>query len=211
MSDNEEEKEAIPSEPEMSSSGSGGEEVSQETKAKEEPVEPSPEDVVKNLAEEKEKYCNNWLRAEAELENYKKRVFKEKEEFRKFALDGLIKEMLTPIDYLEMAVKHAQGTKNIEALIQGVEYTHKCLLDILKGYGVEPVESENKGFDPALHEAHEVVETEDADEGTILKEHRRAYKISGRLLRAGIVTVSKKPRKKEEKEENIQQNETKEE
>jgi molecular chaperone GrpE len=146
----------------------------------EKPLEPTQDDIINGLTGEKEKYHNNWLRAEAELDNYRKRVFKEKEEFRKFALEGLIKEMLTPIDYLEMAVKHAQCTKNVDSLIQGVEYTHKCLLDILKGYGVEPVESENKDFDPGLHEAHEVLETEEVENGKVLKEHRKAYKICGR-------------------------------
>lgn len=168
------------------------------------------EEKLKQCEEEKAKYYDNWLRAEAELDNYKKRVFKEREEFRKFALEGLIKELLTPIDYLEMAIGHAKTSQNVEALIQGVEYTLKSLIDILKNYGVEPVDSSGKMFDPSVHEAQDVEVREDVDDGTILKEHRKAYKISGRLLRAALVTVAKKPEKKENLE-NQEMNELKEE
>lgn len=156
----------------------------------------SLEDRLKKCEEEKARYYDNWLRAEAELDNFKKRIYKEKEEFRKFALEGLIKEILTPIDYLEMAINHAKTSKNVDALIQGVEYTLKSLLDVLKNYGVEAVEG-NGNFDPSIHEAQDVEEREDVEEGTIIKQMRKAYKIHGRLLRAGLVTVAKKPEKKE--------------
>lgn len=171
-------------------------EIEKEEKS-EEKQELSLEEKLKKCEEEKARYYDNWLRAEAELDNFKKRVFKEKEEFRKFALEGLIKEILTPIDYLEMAITHAKTSKNVDALIQGVEYTLKSLLDVLKSYGVEAVEG-NGIFDPSLHEAQDVEEREDVEEGTIIKKMRKAYKIHGRLLRAGLVTVAKKPVKKEE-------------
>jgi molecular chaperone GrpE len=171
------------------------------------------EEKLKKCEEEKARYYDNWLRAEAELDNYKKRVIKEREEFRKFALEGLIKDLLTPIDYLEMAISHAKTTQNVEALIQGVEYTLKSLLDILKNYGLEPVDASGKTFDPSIHEAQDVEIREDVEEGTIIKEHRKAYKMWGRLLRAALVTVAKKPEKIEENQENkeLKANESKEE
>jgi len=171
----------------------------EETKAEKE-AELSLEERLKQLMEERDKYYNNWLRAEAELENYKKRAQKEKEEFRKYAIENFAKDILTPIDYLEMAITHAKNTQNVEALIQGVEYTHKCLIDILKSYDITPVSSEGEMFDPAIHEAHEVKETDEVKEGTVIKEHRKAYKICGRLLRAAIVTVAKAPESKPEEE-----------
>ncbi len=167
---------------------------------KDEQKKPSLEEVLKQCEEEKARYYDNWLRAEAELDNFKKRVIKEKEEFRKFALEGLIKEILTPIDYLEMAIDHAKTSKNVDALIQGVEYTLKSLLDVLKNYGVEAVEG-NGNFDPSIHEAQDVEERDDLEEGTIIKQMRKAYKMHGRLLRAGLVTVAKRPEKKENKNE----------
>ncbi len=160
------------------------------------------------LREEKEKYYNNWLRSEAELDNFKKRVMKEKEEFKKFALEGIIKDILTPIDYLEMAIAHTKESKNIDALIQGVEYTIKCMLDILKSYGVEQIYGKDI-FDPNFYEASSVEERDDLPEGTVIKELRKAYTMQGRLLRAGMVIVSKKtePQKEEAKEElNSEQN-----
>lgn len=170
-----------------------GSEILEENSEKEVSKE---EEMIKNLIEERDKYYNNWLRAEAELDNLKKRVLKEKEEFRKFALEGLIKEILTPIDYLEMALDHIKSVQNTDPLIQGVEYTIKSLLDILKSYGVEQVVCKEK-FDPSFFEAAQVEEREDLPEGTVIKEHRKAYTIQGRLLRAGIVTVSKKPEKRD--------------
>ncbi len=157
----------------------------------------SNEDILKTLMEEKEKFYNNWLRAEAELDNYKKRVAREKEDFKKFALEGFIRDILTPVDYLEMAIAHTRESKNIDALIQGVEYTIKCMLDILKSYGVEQVTGIER-FDPNFYEASSVEERDDLPEGTIIKELRKAYTIQGRLLRAGIVVVSKKAETKEE-------------
>lgn len=174
-------------------------EVQTESKT-EEVQESSLDEKLKQCEEEKARYYDNWLRAEAELDNLKKRILKEKEEFRKFALEGLIKEILTPIDYLEMAINHAKTSKNVDALIQGVEYTLKSLLDVLKNYGVEAIEG-NGNFDPSIHEAQDVEEREDVEEGTIIKQMRKAYRIHGRLLRAGLVTVAKKPAKKEVYEE----------
>jgi len=184
-------------------------EVKKEEAVKQEKEE-TLEEKLKKCEEEKARYYDNWLRAEAELDNYKKRVIKEREEFRKFALECLIKELLTPIDYLEMAISHAKTSQNVEALIQGVEYTLKSLIDILKNYGVEPVDASGKIFDPSIHEAQDVEIREDVEEGTIIKEHRRAYKMSGRLLRAALVTVAKKPEKIEENNE-LKANELKEE
>lgn len=181
------------------------EEITEKEQESAEPVsekELTTETELRQLMEERDKYYNNWLRAEAELDNYKKRAAKEKEEFRKFAIENFAKDILTPIDYLEMAIAHAKTSKNVEALIQGVEYTHKCLLDILKGYDITPLSSEGEFFDPSVHEAHEVVETEEVKEGTIVKEHRKAYKMCGRLLRAAIVSVAKAPLKEEKKSDN---------
>lgn len=170
----------------------------------------SLEEQLKAVREERDKYYNNWLRAEAELDNYKKRVAKEKEEFRKFAIENFAKEILTPLDYLEMAINHAKTSQNVEALIQGVEYTYKCLLDILKNYDIVPVPSLGQRFDPALHEAHEIIESEEVPEGTIVKEHRKAYKMCGRLLRAGIVSVAKSPQEIKEESKQNETNENKE-
>ncbi len=173
------------------------------------------EERLKQLEEERDKYYDNWLRAEAELDNYKKRVHKEKEDFKKFAIENFAKDILTPIDYLEMAITHAKNTQNVEALIQGVEYTHKCLLDILKSYDIAPLNSEGEVFDPSIHEAHGVEERSDVKEGTVVREHRKGYKMCGRLLRAAVVTVAKAPEAKNEAVEqqvnNTEPKETKEE
>lgn len=156
-------------------------------------AQPAGDEVSTSLVEDCEKYRNNWIRAEAELENLRKRHAREKDELRRYALDDIIRAIVTPVDYLEMAVAHAKTSPSIEAVIQGVEFTHKSLIDILRGFGVECVSAEGRPFDPATHEAQAVEETDAAPEGTVLKEHRKAYLLNGRLLRAGIATVAKAP------------------
>lgn len=172
-----------------------------EEKGESEKIEMTLEEKIEQLKQERDKYYNNWIKAEAELDNYKKRVQKEKEEFKKYAIENFVKDILVPLDYLEMAITHAKNTQNIDAIIQGVEYTHKCIMDILKNYDITPVTAEGSLFDPTIHEAHEVIETDEVKEGTIVKEHRKGYKICGRLLRAAVVSVAKSPAKEDKKEE----------
>ena len=156
------------------------------------------DDLKKNLDEQKQLAQNNYekfLRAYAELENYKKRIEKERAENLKYANEELLRNLLPSIDNLHRAIEHASSEDNDspEALADGVRLTLTELIRILEKYGVESIESVGKPFDPNLHEAMLQVETEDHEPLTIVEEFQKGYRIKDRLLRPARVSVAKRP------------------
>jgi len=134
------------------------------------------------------------LRVTADFENYKKRVEREMNDFRKFANESLVKEILPIVDNLERALGTGHGSNGdaLEALRQGVEMTLKGLTDGLKKFGVVPVDALEKPFDPNLHQAVSQEETDRFPENTVCQELQRGYMLNDRLLRPAMVVVSKR-------------------
>lgn len=161
------------------------------------------EDLKKNLEEQKQLSQNNYekfLRAYAELENYKKRVEKDKADNLKYANEGLIGDLLPFIDNLKRAVEHFSSEKNNnpKALIEGIDLILKDLMNVLGKYGLKPIESAGRPFDPSLHEAMMQVESEAHEPQTILEEFQKGYLIKDRLLRPARVSVAMRPESREE-------------
>ena len=126
------------------------------------------------------------------LENYKKRSTKELEDFRKFANESLIHDLLSVIDNLERAIQAAKEDQdNQQSLLEGVELTLKEINLILEKYGVSPIESLEQPFDPNFHQAIMQEETEAFDENTVIKEMQKGYLLRDRLLRPAMVVVAK--------------------
>lgn len=169
----------------------------------------SKEELVKKLNEKSEEAALNhdrWLRASAELENYKKRIEKEKAEYLKYANESLIKELLSTVDDLERAIEHAQGKKTAsEALTEGVEMVLKNLTDCLAKFGLTPIKTVGERFDPNLHEAVMVKEDPEKEENTILSCLQKGYVLKGRVIRPAIVEVSRLPAQNEEKDRNMKE------
>ncbi|MCX7943714.1 MAG: nucleotide exchange factor GrpE [Deltaproteobacteria bacterium] len=143
------------------------------------------------------------LRVAAEFENYKKRVAKEKEDLLKFANESILRDLLETADNLELTLLHSrQASNKNEEVIKGFEITVKGFLELLKRYGVVPLEIEDKAFfDPNFHEAIGVQESETIPSGQIIKVERKGYMIRDRLLRPAFVIVSKgKPDKSGEED-----------
>ncbi|NVM23203.1 MAG: nucleotide exchange factor GrpE [Desulfobacterales bacterium] len=140
---------------------------------------------------------NRLLRVTADFENYKKRMEREMNDFRKFANEALIKEILPIVDNLERAVTTPCDENSEEqafhGMHQGVEMTLKGLMDSLRKFGVTQMETLEKPFDPNFHQAISQVESGQHPENTILKEFQKGYMLGGRLLRPAMVTISKKP------------------
>ncbi len=155
---------------------------------------------LKKKLEEKEKESketyDRLLRSAADFENYKKRAAKEKEEWTKFANEDLIKGVLPFIDNLERAVSHAQKVNDAGVLIEGVRLTLQQLLQVLNKLGLSAFESVGKPFDPAVHEAMLVVETDQFEPNQVIEEFQKGYRLNDRLLRPATVSVSK-PQEKE--------------
>jgi molecular chaperone GrpE len=139
--------------------------------------------------EAKDNY-ERFLRQTAELENFKKRAIREKEEAVRFGNESLIRDLLPVIDNLERAVIHAKGGGNGQPLVEGVELVLKGLFDVLSKHGVSQIAAAGQLFDPGKHEAMSQVETETHEPNTVIDEFHKGYLLNDRLLRPALVSVA---------------------
>lgn len=159
-----------------------------------EPVNLSHEELQSLLQAKEQEAKNNeekFLRQAAEMENYKKRVAREKEDAIKFANEALVRELLPVLDNLERAVEHARGGGNGEPLVDGIEMVLKTCLEALEKHGVSQVTAKGEPFDPERHEAYAQIETDDCPPNTVVNEIHRGYFLRDRLLRPSLVSVAK--------------------
>jgi len=134
----------------------------------------------------------NWdrfIRERADLENYRKRVSREKEELLSYCTKSLIEEILPVVDNLERALSHTDNDDN-SPVVEGIRMTHGMLLAALKKFGVTAVESPGAPFDPAFHQAMAQVPTSDTPPNTVMEEFQKGYMLKERLLRPAMVSVS---------------------
>ncbi len=151
----------------------------------------------RQLLSEKKELFDRMVRKQAELENVRKRVEREKEDFLQHATMGLIRALLPTLDALERGLKHRE--ENVpEKYYAGMELIHRELLEVLKRAGLSPVESEGQAFDPHVHQAVETVETDEFADQAVVEELQRGYKLKQRLLRPAIVKVAVPPSTKGE-------------
>lgn len=146
----------------------------------------------RKLQVEKKELFDRLVRKQAELENVRKRVEREKEDFLQHATMGLIRALLPTVDSLERGLKHREE-EIPEKFYKGMELIHRELLDVLKRAGLTPVESEGQMFDPHVHQAVETVETGKHRDQEVVEELQRGYKLKHRLLRPAIVKVAVSP------------------
>jgi molecular chaperone GrpE len=146
----------------------------------------------------KEKEANEnydrYLRQVAELENFRKRANREKQEAIRFANEALVKDLLPVVDNLERAVTHAKGGGNGKPLVEGVEMVLRGLFDILGKHGVVPIAAVGERFDPEKHEAMAQIESGTYEPNTVVEEHHKGYLLRDRLLRPALVSVAKAPK-----------------
>lgn len=136
---------------------------------------------------------DRYLRVYADFENFKKRTMRENEEFRKFANESLIKEILSVVDNLERAIESANShVENHPPIVEGVQMTLNDILSILERFQVKPVDAVGKPFDPRYHQAFQQEESDEYPENTVLMEFQKGYLLHDRLLRPSMVVVSKK-------------------
>jgi len=149
------------------------------------------EEIEKYQAEAKQNY-DRYLRAIAEMENMKKRVAREREEYIKFAALSLIKKLLPIIDNLDRALNMSKESSDYEVLFKGVEMISDSLHDLIKKEGVEGIEAVGKPFDPQYHEPLAVEDSSEHPENTVIEELQKGYLMHGRVIRPSLVKVSKK-------------------
>jgi molecular chaperone GrpE len=153
---------------------------------------PGPEEALAAKAQEAERLQDRLLRLQAEFDNYKKRMAREKAEFLKFATEGLLLDFLPVLDNLERALTSARAeSANREAVANGIEMIVRLFRSTLDKAGVKPLEATGQPFDPGLHQAIAQVETADGPENIVLEEVQKGYLLEGRVLRAAMVKVSR--------------------
>jgi len=135
---------------------------------------------------------DRFLRISAEFENYKKRKDREATDFRKYANETLVKELLPVVDNLERAVEtSADHEDTVNCILEGVDMTLKEILKVLEKFAVKAVDAVGNPFDPTYHQAVMQEESEDHPDNTVIKELQKGYTIHDRLLRPSMVVVAK--------------------
>jgi molecular chaperone GrpE len=154
---------------------------------------PPEQQEIEALKRERDDLFDRLLRKQAEFENFKRRMEREKSEYAQFASADLMKEMLNALDSFDLAIRNAaaeaQGGGN---MLRGFELIHKQLQDTLTRFGLRPLEAKGKKFDPNFHQAVSTKATNEVEENTVVEEMRKGYTLNGRLLRPAMVTVSVK-------------------
>ncbi len=146
---------------------------------------------LESVEQEAKEAHDRFLRVSAEFENYKKRSAREMDEFRKFANESLLREMLTVVDNLERALNSSNNDNQANSHIaEGVDMTLKEILKVFEKFNVKPIEALGKPFDPNFHQAAMREETNEHPENTVLNELEKGYMIHDRLLRPAMVVVS---------------------
>ena len=164
----------------------------------EEPHEPTAEERMREMenglaAKEKEydEAHDKLLRVSAEFENYRKRTAREMDDFRKYAVQSLLKEMLSAVDHIELAIQAAASNSAPDKnLTEGLSLTLKELLRIFEKFNVMPIEAVGRPFNPEFHEAILREESGELPENTVLREMQKGYTIGSRLLRPALVVVA---------------------
>lgn len=128
----------------------------------------------------------------AELENYRKRVQREMEDIKKYATGEMVLDILNIIDDFERAVESARSSKDFDALLEGILITEKQLRKVLEAkYGVKKIESVGKEFDPSIHEAVMMEESEEFPVDMVIEDLQKGYKMHDRIIRPAKVKVAK--------------------
>jgi molecular chaperone GrpE len=152
---------------------------------------------IKARAAKADEYWNQLLRTAADLDNFKKRATREKQDAVKYANESLLGKLIPVLDNFEMALAAATTAQaaSTDSLQQGVNMIQQQLKQVLAEAGLEEVNAAGQPFDPNFHEAVSQQESAEIPEGHVLQQLRKGYKLRDRLLRPATVVVAKAPSK----------------
>jgi molecular chaperone GrpE len=157
-----------------------------------ETAQPQPESELEKVKAERAAYLDRAARLQAEFDNFRKRQAREQQDFRDYAIADAIKTLLPILDSLDRALK--TNAASLEDFRSGIELIDKQFHDALSKLGVEPLEAEGQPFDPNVHQAIQMVDTNQAQDNHIIDELQRGYKLKDRLLRPAMVRVARNNR-----------------
>ena len=143
------------------------------------------------LKAERDELYDRLLRKQAEFDNYKKRVERERSEYVQFASAELIKALLDAMDSFDLAIHNASADSGAsDNMLRGLDLIYKQFQDTLARFGLKAIEARGETFDPNLHQAVSTIPTDDVEENTVVEELRKGYMLNGRLLRPAMVSVA---------------------
>lgn len=154
------------------------------------PDDASLESELSRAKDDAQKYLDNWRRAEADLQNYKRRAEQERDESRRFSHASLIINLLPIVDDFERALGSVDIRLAGLTWLDGIRLIYRKLLALLENAGVSPIAAEGQTFDPRVHEA---ISHAEGEEGKVVAEVQRGYKLHDRVLRPAMVIVGKEP------------------
>jgi len=159
----------------------------------------SVDELTKQLAEAKFKAEKHWdavLRQRAETDNVRKRMERELDKVRKYALEKFANELLPVKDSMELGLEAAEKPEtDVKAVREGLALTLKMLTDALEKFGIVEVNPQNEKFNPEFHEAMTLQVVPNVPDNTVIYVHQKGYQLNKRLLRPARVIVSKSPEK----------------
>jgi molecular chaperone GrpE len=159
------------------------------------------EELTRKLEEKEKEAAENhdrYLRAAADLDNYKKRASREKADCIKYGQENLIRDILPMVDSLGRAMEHSCNSSDFEAFREGLKLVQNQLTCCLEKHGVEAIDASGKDFDPNFHEAMLQVESREHKDNQVVEEFEKGYLLNGRLLRPAKVSVCRCPVEQDE-------------
>ena len=148
---------------------------------------------LKEAHERAKDFQDRAIRSAADLENYRKRAQKEKEDVQKFGVEKLLKDLLPVVDNMDRALDAASKSPDFDSFQKGVAMTRKSFEDSLARHGVKGFSAKGQPFDPRLHEAIQQVESADVPAGHVVFEVTRGFYLNDRLVRPAMVVVARAP------------------
>jgi len=134
-----------------------------------------------------------WLRTEAELDNFRKRMRKEADDLRRYQALALARDLLPALDNLDRAITATEGSGDVESLLQGIRMVAQQFREVFARHSIEPIAAKDQPFDPNLHEAVQQIPSADHPPMTVLEELEPGYKLHDRVIRPSKVLVSSVP------------------
>lgn len=172
--------------------------IEAETESTAEEIEMTPEQEMVRMQQELETAraenaaaADMMLRLAAEMDNYKKRVDKDRQSLIKYGCQGVVQELLPILDNFERAIESANESKDFDSFLEGVEMIFKQMSDALERKGISRIDAVGAVFDPNVHEAVVQVASEEHPENTVVEELQKGYMLHDRIIRPAMVTVSK--------------------
>jgi len=143
------------------------------------------------LGQENQELLAKLQRVSADYANFQKRSAKQISEAISYEKERIVKSLLPAMDNFEHTLAHSESADDVEAVVKGVKIIYDQMLDVLKSHDVEQISALGEQFDPALHQAMLQKEDEEKEDGVVLEEYQKGYKLNGRVIRPAKVVVNK--------------------